>query len=159
MQIRILLLLFVFLSAPLPSFSQTKNPVDCAGVLTLQRAKRIVQAGPLRSNESLTKAIKYVLKQKYESVDKAVADLEVLLEAITVRSEGNWKCYPFSTREGTIGFYGPYGYALTVEPDGRIFKGRIDMDQFADGATIGRVDYDRMNLEGILTLIPPSPKK
>lgn len=159
MQVRFLFLLFIFLSTPSLSFSQTKQPETCTEVLTLQRAKRIVHAGPLRSNESLMKAIKYVLKQKYESVAKAVADLEVLLEAISVRSDGNWECHPFSTREGTIGFYGPYGYALTVEPDGRIFKGRIDMDQFAGGATIGRVDYDRMNLEGTLAIIPPSPKK
>ncbi len=159
MQIKFLILLFIFLSTPSLSFSQAQKPETCVEILTLQRAKRIVQAGPLRSNESLTKAINYVLKQKYESVAKAIEDLEVLLEAIFERSDKEWQYHPFTTREGIVGFYGRYGFVLFVEPDGRIFKGRIDMDQFKEGATIGRVDYDRVELKGKIKLIPSQLQK
>ena len=162
-----MLALLVAMLSPM-AFSQVALPPKCPQVLgdkspeterprlvskiKMEKARVIVgDAVQFEAREMLNRAIKYIEKQKYNSLEEVMADFDILLWALSVNMSHIDKLWNFDRwpgHDGSIVYRGYQGHALVLQPSGDIFKGVVDKsNRGPDGKSL-LINYARLVLVG-----------
>lgn len=76
------------------------------------------------SSTKAKNAIRFLATQKFLSMTELIALWELAIQVIR-DGDSNWKARRAEGTDGSVIYHGPYGPALVIRPDRRIFRGTL----------------------------------
>lgn len=97
--------------------------------LTAEQATEIIGEGEFFvAAPQLKRALQFIVKRE-SNFERRVEDLETLFYAIRNAQILFWNFTKFSGPDGSIGFTGDLGHFVLVKRDGRLFRGKLDIER------------------------------
>lgn len=102
--------------------------------LTVDQARAIIGDDAKSSTEKFRRAMAYIKTRQYPSAADKASDIETLFNDIQSH-EYDWDYRRLKGSDGSSVFVGDAGYAVVVDPRGKMYRGSIDYKYFDTGKT------------------------